>query len=122
MKAFCLLSAALLVPLGAALAAPSATIEPDAPLRSDARIASELGISERTVQGHRAKIYRKFVILGGRVLVAWRPDFRRHWGCCARPRRSSPPPAALFFTHGTKSPPVDLFQVTRVIRRPTMQS
>lgn len=77
MKAFCLLSAALLVPLGAALAAPSATIEPDAPLRSDARIASELGISERTVQGHRAKIYRKFGIHSGKVLEAMLPNIMR---------------------------------------------
>lgn len=44
MKAFCLLSAALLVPLGAALAAPSATIEPDAPLRSEARTVVRIGL------------------------------------------------------------------------------
>ena len=44
MKAFRLLSAALLVPLGAALAAPSATIEPDAPLRSEARTVVRIGL------------------------------------------------------------------------------
>ena len=45
--------------------------------RSDARIASELGISERTVQGHRAKIYRKFGIHSGKVLEAMLPDIMR---------------------------------------------
>jgi len=42
-----------------------------------AAIASELGISERTVQGHRAKIYRKFGIHSGRVLEAMLPDIMR---------------------------------------------
>ena len=45
--------------------------------RSDARIASELGISERTVQGHRAKIYQKFGIHSGKVLEAMLPDIMR---------------------------------------------
>lgn len=45
--------------------------------RSDARIASELGISKRTVQGHRAKIYRKFGIHSGKVLEAMLPDIMR---------------------------------------------
>lgn len=42
--------------------------------RSDARIAADLGISERTVQGHRAKIYMKFGIHSAKVLEAILPD------------------------------------------------
>lgn len=45
--------------------------------RSDARIAADLGISERTVQGHRAKIYMKFGIHSAKVLEAILPDIMK---------------------------------------------
>ena len=65
MKAFCLLSAALLVPLGAALAAPSATIEPDAPLRSEARTVVRIGLldfeSEASYLSRRENIQETIV-------------------------------------------------------------
>ena len=65
MKAFRLLSAALLVPLGAALAAPSATIEPDAPLRSEARTVVRIGLldfeSEASYLSRRENIQETIV-------------------------------------------------------------
>ena len=45
--------------------------------RSDARIAADLGISERTVQGRRAKIYMKFGIHSAKVLEAILPDIMK---------------------------------------------
>ena len=65
MKAFRLLSAALLVPLGAALAAPSATIEPEAPLRSEARTVVRIGLldfeSEASYLSRRENIQETIV-------------------------------------------------------------
>ena len=43
---------------------------------TDAQVAERLSISERTVQGHRAKIYRKFSIHTAKELQALMPDIR----------------------------------------------
>lgn len=41
---------------------------------TDAQVAERLALSERTVQGHRAKIYRKFSIHTAKELQALMPD------------------------------------------------
>ena len=41
---------------------------------TDAQVAARLALSERTVQGHRAKIYRKFSIHTAKELQALMPD------------------------------------------------
>ncbi len=43
---------------------------------TDLHVAKRFGISERTVQGHRARIYRKFGIHTARELEALMPDIR----------------------------------------------
>ncbi|MDY4162969.1 MAG: response regulator [Sutterella sp.] len=45
--------------------------------KTDAQVARASGISERTVQGHRAKIYQKFGIHSARELALLMPDIAK---------------------------------------------